>query len=531
MAVSAPYQAAPLLSGDVATILRAIVDLDGPYDPQTQEQLWRFLIPMNAAANQQGENCDAVVELLRRGAGTRNILKRILICSALGDITGEPEWFDAVFDDASGPEFSLEQRHTLFVLIAASLFHNRGKIVEAEHFRLEQVRLRALFLQLVGEMEAVLAGSSFVAAPPSPVSGRVVILTPQVLVPPHATTLRALEYADSLIRDFGKTPIIVEAHALPANSPIAFVPPLLSNRNPNLRAVDRIDVNGRAVEYYKVASDVFTLSDLVQTVALVSALSPELVIAISCPYLAAEAVALRFATFCQPTTAASPITHRAKTFSWTPPGPEQQALMQRFGVSDPSLFHMPPGFSAPEAHPPVSRAELGLPVDAFVFAVVGARLDDDADGRFLDLLETLTADPRAHVAMMGRFDAFEAALAPRPALSGRVSFLGYRKDILSVMRVCDAYLNPDRTGGGRSGAYALFAGLPVLSLRRGDVAGAVGPERCCADYADMAAEAARLIEDPARLAGEREAALARARELIGVHGLIARILTEMNIPA
>ena len=530
MGVSAPYQAA-LLSSDAATILGAIVDLDGPYDPQTQEQLWRFLIPMNAAANQQGENCGPVIELLRRGAGTRNILKRILICSALGDITGEPEWFDALFDDASASEFSFEQRHTLFVLIGVSLFRNRGKIAEADYFRLEQVRLRALFLQLVGEMEAVLAGSSFAAAPPSPVSGRVVILTPQVLSPPHATTLRALEYADALIRDFGKTPIIVEAHPFPADSPIAFVPPLLSNRNENLRAVDRIEVNGRPVEYYKVASDFFTLSDLVQTVALVSALSPELVIAISCPYLAAEAVALRFATFCQPTTASSPITHRAKTFSWTPPGSEQQAWMQRFGVEDPSLFHMPPGFSAPEAHPPVSRSELDLPADAFVFAVVGVRLDDDVDRRFLDLLETVTADPRAHVAMMGRFDEFEAALASRPALAGRVSFLGYRKDILSVLRVCDAYLNPDRTGGGRSGAYALLAGLPVLSLRRGDVAGAVGPERCCTDYEEMAAEAACLLEDPVHLAGQREAALARAGELIGVRGLIARILTEMNIAA
>ena len=529
MDVSALIQAG--LSGEAATCLRAIADLDGPYDAVTHNQLWRFLIPMSAAVNQQGEDCGRLIELLRRGADTRNILKRILICSALGDITGEPLWFDRVLDDASAPEFSLEQRHTLFVLIGVSLFRNRGKMVEADHFRLEQVRLRALFLQLVGEMEAMLAGSSFAAAPPSPVSGRVVILTPQVLAPPHATTLRMLEYADSLIRDFGKTPVIVEAHPFPTNSPIAFVPPLFINRNPNLRAVDTIDVNGHAVEYYKAASDFFTLSDLVQTVALVSALSPELVIAISCPYLAAEAVALRFATFSQPTTASLPITRRTKTFSWTPPGPEQQALMQRFGVEDPSLFHMPPGFSEPEAHPPVTRAELGLPADAFVFAVVGMRLDDEVDGRFLDLLETITADPRAHVAMIGRFDLFEAALAPRPALAGRVSSLGFRKDVLSVMRVCDAYLNPDRTGGGRSGAYAQLAGLPVLSLRRGDVAVAVGPERCCADYKEMAAEAARLIEDPARLAGEREAALARARELIGVHGLIARILTEMGIPA
>jgi hypothetical protein len=526
MGVSAPNQAAPL-SGDAAAIISAIADLDGPYDAQTQEMLWQFLVPMNLAANQEGDDCGPVIELLRRGAGTRNILKRILICSALGDITGEPQWFDVLFDIASAPVFSFEQRHTLFVHIGSSLFHNRGKMAEADHFRLEQVRLRALFMQLVGEMETALAGSSFAAAPPSPVPGRVVILTPQFLGPPHPTSVRALEYAGSLIDDFGKTPIIVESHPLPQKSPFAFVPPIVSNRNPNLRAVDVIEVNGRPVEYYKVASDFFSLADLVNTTALISALSPELVIAIRCAYVSAEAAALRFPTFCQPTTAAVPIVRRAKTFSWTRPGPQLQAQMQQLGVEDVSLFHMPPGFSAPEAHPPVSRAELGLPADS----VVGVRLDVEVDGRFLDLLETITADPRAHVAMIGNFARFEAALAPRPALAGRVSFLGYRKDVLSVLQVCDAYINPDRTGGGRSGAYALHAGLPVLSLRRGDVAGAIGPERCCDSYEEMAAEAARLIDDPARLAARREDALARAGELIGVRGVIARILAEMNVPA
>jgi glycosyltransferase involved in cell wall biosynthesis len=516
------------MDSDATSIINALIDVDGPYDLALHERLHQFLIPLKAAAHQQGEDCGPVVNLLRHGVATRDLLKRILIASALGDITGEAEWFDRLFEDAASPALSFEARHALFVHIGVSLFQNRGRIGEAEHFRLEQVRLRALFLGLVDEMEAALARSSLARSDRCPVEGRVVILTPQVLAPPHATTMRTLEYATSLIDDFGKTPVIVESHPFPRTSPVAFVPYFSSNRNDTLGAVETLDVGGRAVEYFKIAPEVLGLSDLVDTAALIAALAPELVIAISTPYLAAEAAALVAPTFCQPTTASLPIVRRAGAFAWAEPSPEQSALMQRLGVKDQSLFHMPPGFSLPDEHPAVTRAELGLPEDGFVFAVVGGRLDDEVDARFLDLLEAICADPRAHIAMMGRFEGFDAVLALRPKLAGRVSFLGYRLDILSVLRVCDTFLNPDRTGGGRSGAYAQYVGLPVLSLGRGDVAAAIGPERCCGSYEEMADEATRLVGDPHQLQRRRAEATAHRSDAIGVRSLMARILAEVS---
>jgi len=456
--------------------------------------------------------------------------KRILIASALGAITGEAEWFDLIFDDAGASHLSFEHRHALLIHLNASLVLNRSKLAQNDHFRLEQVRLRTLFYQLVAEMEQALAKSSFATAPAQCVDGRVVILTPQFLAPPHATTLRAIEYVKTL-RELGKTPIIVESHPFQRTSPIAFVPPFSSNRNPNLRAIDTIDIGGKSVEYYRIASETFTLTDLVQTTALISALSPELVIAISCPFISAEAAALRFPTFAQPTISSMPITRRAQSFSWNAGTREERAVMERFGVADRRLFHMHPGFSAPVETAPVSRVELGLPPDAFVFAVVGGRLDDEVDGRFLDLLESIVEHPPAHIAMMGRFEGFETVIGARPCLSGRVSFLGYRTDLVATLRTCNAFLNPNRIGGGRSGAYAQYAGLPVLSLRHGDVASTIGAENGCDSYAAIAERALRLMTDPTEQVQGRAAALARSTEVIGVRRLVSRILTEMNIAA
>jgi glycosyltransferase involved in cell wall biosynthesis len=226
-----------------------------------------------------------------------------------------------------------------------------------------------------------------------------------------------------------------------------------------------------------------------------------------------------------------PITRRAQSFSWNASTREEQAVMERFGVADRRLFHMHPGFSAPAETPAVSRGELGLPQGAFVFAVVGGRLDDEVDGRFLNLLESIVENPNAHIAMMGRFDRFDTVMGVRPRLAGRVSFLGYRKDLLATLRICNAFLNPNRTGGGRSGAYAQYAGLPVLSLRYGDVASTIGEENGCISYAEIAERAARLMTDPSERVQGRAAALARAGEVIGVKRLVTRIYSEMNIAA
>jgi hypothetical protein len=515
------------MSEETLAALRAIDDLSGPYDAQRHKLVHRLCNGVKATADQAGTaSIIKVLERLKAGAQTSNFFKRVLLQSTLADVTGEPAWFDRLFDDASIDDMTFDIRHTLMDHLSVSLFLNRHKLPEAEHERLEQVRLRRLFMRLVEEAEQTLSRSSFATATASPVRDRVVIMTPQFLRVPHATTMRALEYARSLTEDFGKTPVVVEAHVSATTSPIAFIPAFSSHINDALQPVDRIEDGARAFEYYRVASPYFTLQDLVAITGLISALSPELVIAIGTPNIAAEAAALRFPTFAQPTTAAMPITVHAKSFSWRAASDGQLNLLRDAGVAQTYLFDMHPGFSAPESAGGVTRAKLLLPEDAFVIAVVGNRLDVEADPSFLNLLETIVEHPRIAVAMMGSYDRLPAVVAERPKLQECVHLVGFQEDIVAALRCCDAFLNPDRTGGGRAAAYALHAGLPVLSLKRGDVAGTVGEHRCQRSYADMADLARAMADDAALFAELRADALARARDIIGVRPLIERILSH-----
>ena len=116
--------------------------------------------------------------------------------------------------------------------------------------------------------------------------------------------------------------------------------------------------------------------------------------------------------------------------------------------------------------------------------------------RFLD------QEPRAVVAFAGPVESLPARLATRKH-AARLRCLGYVDQMVGLMAVCDAYLNPRRVGGGASALQALEAGLPIVSPAAGDVASVAGPDFCVADDDAFIARLADLVRGqpgPARAA-------------------------------
>ena len=63
--------------------------------------------------------------------------------------------------------------------------------------------------------------------------------------------------------------------------------------------------------------------------------------------------------------------------------------------------------------------------------------------------------------------------------------MGYCTDLKGVVGALDLYLNPDRLGGGWSSAIALYAGIPVVTFEKGDVAYNVSEKFVVRDYKEM----------------------------------------------
>lgn len=141
-----------------------------------------------------------------------------------------------------------------------------------------------------------------------------------------------------------------------------------------------------------------------------------------------------------------------------------------------------------------ARRELGLPVDAPVVGAV-ARL---AGQKRLDrMLETVALLPGVHAVLAGGGEE-EAALRRRAAalgLTSRVHFLGYRRDVETVLGALDLFLvTSDREGMANAMLEAMAAGVPVLST---PVSGA---DEALAGDAGGRAPGLVVPADPARLA-------------------------------
>jgi hypothetical protein len=159
-----------------------------------------------------------------------------------------------------------------------------------------------------------------------------------------------------------------------------------------------------------------------------------------------------------------------------------------------------------------TRSSLALPEDAFLFAVVGNRLADELDRPFVTVIASiLGAAPQAHLVLIGK-DPGAGLMTHLPeALHGRTHVLGFTQSLGHVLGLCDASLNPFRTGGGLAAYTSLLAGTPVVTLAGSDAEVIVGRDQCSADTNAYTADAIRLAVDPSHLDGLRERTSDRLR--------------------
>ncbi len=83
---------------------------------------------------------------------------------------------------------------------------------------------------------------------------------------------------------------------------------------------------------------------------------------------------------------------------------------------------------------------------------------------------------------------FEKRLRDYKNLFERHTSVGARADLIESLRLLDIFVNPPRIGGGNTGAMAMSIGIPVISLKAGDIAAVAGEEftaETLSDYPEL----------------------------------------------
>lgn len=142
------------------------------------------------------------------------------------------------------------------------------------------------------------------------------------------------------------------------------------------------------------------------------------------------------------------------------------------------------------------RADLGLAEGRFLTAIVGNRLNEDVSDEFQSLMRAMLRSlPEMDFVIIGEAQKLKERFAEE-ASAHRIYFLGYQQELMEVYQLLDLYLNPDRAGGGFSGAMALLADLPVVTLPDCDVSCMTGDAFVVADYGQMLGTVQRYVKDP-----------------------------------
>lgn len=97
--------------------------------------------------------------------------------------------------------------------------------------------------------------------------------------------------------------------------------------------------------------------------------------------------------------------------------------------------------------------------------------------------------------------------------SKNVIMWGLEKDISGLYTICNAYVNPNRTGGGASICYAMHASLPILmNDYPSDAVSYVGKENLTKNYEEMSMKLENMVVNCEYYKQEREKSYSRAKK-------------------
>lgn len=357
----------------------------------------------------------------------------------------------------------------------------------------------------------------------------VIVVTAQLISAEHGPTKTALDRSTTLIRKMGKRVLLINTAEM--TSGVGMVPwykAKLGMYDKKFLAYEEQVWKGTRIPFYQCEQIMPDIEEYRALLTQVIRLKPCMLISIGANSIFANMCrklipTLAVGTF--PSTLA-PTLMRYQTLG-RPIEDYDCAFLKRRGKTGDSVIEGVFTSDLKEETYVVSREEWQIPSDAFVMAVVGARLDDEVTDEFLTMLESLIEDD-VFVIFAGVYKTYEETLKRYPTLEKYSRFLGFQKDMLALCGQCDLYVNPHRRGGGTSSVEAMSKGVPVVTTAFGDVSANAGEAFCVRDYNEMREQILRYRTDQEFYGHMSELARKRTEVLLDSEGEFVRIIREME---
>lgn len=211
--------------------------------------------------------------------------------------------------------------------------------------------------------------------------------------------------------------------------------------------------------------------------------------------------------------------------------PLRQSLMRDLGLPGSDVRVVANGVPLPDFTHPVLRDELGLDPNDRLIVAVGNLYPVKGHMDLVRALALLAEEvPPVHLAIAGRgaMEGRLTLLARELGVAHRLHLLDLRSDVPDVLRSAQIFALPSLTEGLPMALLeAMFAGLPIVATRVGQIPEVLGEEECGLlvppeDPATLAAALATLLKRPARARVLGRRARARAEQCYSVSAMVER---------
>ncbi len=315
----------------------------------------------------------------------------------------------------------------------------------------------------------------------------VIVMTDQFIAIQHGPTKTALDRCYVIKKKMHKNVFLINtADALPLVGEVPFFMIQVGNHIPEYMEKTEVEWKGEKFTYYQCDEGMPDIEEMEQVLLAIMKLKPSMIVAVGgtslLMALANEIVPTVSIGLTQSGVVTTLTDYQVVDYNmldYVKPIVEQSGR---------TMEHIIPGkftFSLKPQTEFITRKDIGIPENAFVMAMVGARLDTEITDEFLKMLESVMND-RMMILIIGVCDTYQNMIRNHPLLENHVVYLGFCKDILSRLEICDLYVNPIRAGGGTSVVEAMSKEMPAITINYGDVAGIVGDRFCCETLDDMA---------------------------------------------
>ncbi len=448
---------------------------------------------------------------------------RVMFLSFLVAATQEAKHLWDLHRTLSKPDFTVEQRHFFYwqLITRHSTVHGLPTVDPA-----------AVYFSLLESYRKALRVTPLWIEAKDRDAGTIVVMTNQLLGLRHAPTADCLDYCHVLQNRLKKRVILINTGDMPWTLPLPYYDPILFEHAHEYSSGGKLPFRGEVFDFYQCRKPMPNLEEIESILNTILALRPSFILSLGhsnvTPDLCSEVLTVATMPFGTdlPRAASNIFILPRKRRS------DDAGFMQKWHITEEQIVETLYTFRLPERSATLTRAELGLPPDAYVIAVVGNRLDEEINDKFAaGLADFLQAVPQAFVAFMGTFRRYDPLIQHSPVLGKRSVFLGHQKDISAVYECCDAYLNPPRYGGGSSAAFALAAGLPVFTRNSGDVVNIVGARFVFESFREIQAFVEQTLTDLDHRRQWARMSKSRFDEISDREGMLGQIVQRVTAKA